>query len=74
LRAGTRHTMRFSWRLYLMPDLERLVEDAGLELLRVYGDDPAVVDWSQFNEGEPWLYSPEGFTDAAAKRVLLCRA
>ena len=66
--------MRFSSRLYLMPDLERLVKDAGLKLLHVYGDDPATVDWSQFNEGDPWPYSPEGFADGAAKRILLCQA
>ena len=76
IRLGTGHRrhMRFSWRLYLMPELERMLADAGLDLLRVYGDDPAVVDWHEFRRGEPWLYSPDGFTDDAAKRIMLCRA
>lgn len=74
LKAGTQHTMRFSWRLYLMPELEQMLADGGIELLRVYGDAPAIMDWSQFHEGDPWPYSPEGFADGAAKRILLCRA
>ena len=72
--AGTRRTMRFSWRLYLLPELKRMLKEAGLDLLNVYGDDPAVVDWSQFSRGDPWLYSPKGFTSNAAKRILLCEA
>jgi 2-polyprenyl-3-methyl-5-hydroxy-6-metoxy-1,4-benzoquinol methylase len=73
LATGERHRMPLSWRLYLLPELEELLAGAGLELLAVYGDDPAVVDWRSWRRGEPYPYSPEGFTDNSGKRVLLCR-
>jgi len=74
LATGKRHRMPYSWRLYLLPELEKLVTDAGMRLLGVYGDDPAHVDWKSWRRGEPDPYSPEGFTDKAAKRILLCEA
>jgi hypothetical protein len=74
LTTGRRHRMPYSWRLYLLPELEDLVARAGLHLLGVYGDDPAVVDWKAWHRGEPSPYAPEGFTDKAAKRILLCEA
>jgi len=73
LVTGKRHTMPMSWRLYLLPELRHVLEDVGLELLDVYGDDPAKVDWKEFRRGEPYPYAVEGFTDQAAKRILLCR-
>ena len=74
LATGKRHKMQFSWRLYLLPELKRLLADAGLTLLAVYGDDPEFVDWKKWRRGEPDPYSPEGFTAKAAKRILLCQA
>jgi len=74
LATGKRHTMPFSWRLYLLPELEKLLSDAGLTLLGIYGDDPSAVDWKSWQRGEPDPYSVEGFTDRAAKRILLCEA
>lgn len=74
LATGERHRMPYSWRLYLLPELEELVTRAGLRLLGVYGDDPALVDWKKWRWGEPDPYSPAGFTDKAAKRILLCQA
>ncbi|MBN1917723.1 MAG: class I SAM-dependent methyltransferase [Verrucomicrobia bacterium] len=73
LATGERCRMPLSWRLYLLPELEELLARAGLELLAAHGDDPAVVDWKNWRRGEPYPYSPEGFTDNAGKRVLLCR-
>lgn len=73
LATGQRHRMPYSWRLYLLPELERLVDEAGMRLLAVYGDDPAHVDWKSWRRGEPDPYSPAGFTDKAAKRILLCQ-
>ena len=73
LATGKRPTMPFSWRLYLLPELERLVADAGLTLLAVYGHDPKVVDWKAWTRGEPYPYALEGFTERAAKRILLCQ-
>jgi hypothetical protein len=72
LATGERDRLPLSWRLYLLPELEELLAAAGLELLAVHGDDPAVVDWKNWQPGEPYPYSPEGFTDNAGKRVLLC--
>ncbi len=74
LETGKRHRMPYSWRLYLLPELEELVTRAGLRLLGVYGDDPAHVDWKSWRRGEPDPYSPAGFTDKASKRILLCEA
>jgi SAM-dependent methyltransferase len=74
LTSGKRHTMPFSWRLYLLPELKRLVNDAGLSLLGIYGDDPEVVDWKSWERGQPQPYSVEGFTEKAGKRILLCQA
>lgn len=74
LATGKRHLMPFSWQLYLLPELEHLLVEAGLQLVGVYGDDPAKVDWSKFERGDPYPYAVEGFTDKAAKRILLCRA
>lgn len=73
LVTGERHRMPLSWRLYLLPELEEMVAGAGLGLLAVYGDDPARVDWKNWRRGEPYPYSPEGFSDNSGKRVLLCR-
>ena len=73
IATGKRHEMQFSWRLYLLPELEEMLVDAGLVLKRVYGDDPRFVDWKSWRPGEPDPYSPEGFTENAAKRILLCR-
>ena len=72
LETGKRVEMPFSWRLYLLPELERLLEDAGFAMLGVYGDDPAKVDWDAFERGEPYPYSTGGFTEQAAKRIVLC--
>jgi SAM-dependent methyltransferase len=72
LTAGKRQAMPFSWRLYLLPELERLVAEAGLALLGVYGDDPDRVDWRSFERGQPYPYATEGYTGQAAKRILLC--
>ncbi len=74
LETGTRHTMPFSWRLYLLPELEQMLSDAGLTLIDVSGDDPAKVDWDAFTSRDPYPYSPDGFTEQAAKRIILCRA
>jgi SAM-dependent methyltransferase len=74
LATGKRVEMPFSWRLYLLPELLHMVGDAGLTLLGVYGDDPAKVDWKSWRRGEPDPYSIDGFTEKAAKRILLCRA
>ena len=74
LGKGTRLHMPFSWRVYLLPDLRQIVTDAGLKLLGVYGDDPKIVDWKRWKRGEPMPYSIEGFTENAAKRILLCQA
>jgi len=72
LPTGRRHTMPFSWRLYLLPELKQIVQDVGLKLLDIYGDDPVKVDWKSHQRGDPWPYAPEGFTADAAKRILLC--
>ena len=74
LETGRRVEMPFSWRLYLLPELERLLEDASLALLGIYGDDPAKVNWEAFLPGEPYPYSIDGFTEQAAKRIVLCQA
>jgi SAM-dependent methyltransferase len=74
LTTGERHRMPYSWRLYLLPELEKMVSGAGMRLLAVYGDDPAHVDWKSWRRGEPDPYSPQGFTAKAAKRILLCEA
>lgn len=74
LATGKRHRMPFSWRLYLLPELQQLLADAGLHVLGVYGDDPAVVNWNDFRRGDPYPYAVEGFTDRATKRILLCEA
>jgi SAM-dependent methyltransferase len=71
--TGTRHLMPFSWRLYLLPELVHMVAEAGLTLLGIYGDDPAKVDWKSWRRGEPEPYSTDGFTEKAAKRILLCQ-
>ncbi len=73
IATGKRHEMQFSWRLHLLPELEEMLADAGLALQRVYGDDPRSVDWKSWRRGEPDPYSAEGFTENAAKRILLCR-
>jgi len=73
LATGKRHQMPFSWRLYLLPELEHLLADVGLNLLGVYGDDPAKVNWRDFQRGTPYPYAVERFTDKAAKRILLCQ-
>lgn len=73
LATGKRHLMPFSWRLYLLPELLHMVADAGLTLLGIYGDDPAKVDWKSWRRGEPEPYSTDGFTEKAAKRILLCQ-
>ena len=72
LETGKRVEMPFSWRLYLLPELEQLLKDAGLAVLGIYGDDPAKVDWDAFERGEPYPYSADGFTQQAAKRIVLC--
>jgi SAM-dependent methyltransferase len=72
LDTGKRVEMPFSWRLYLLPELEQLLEEAGFAVLGIYGDDPAKVDWDAFELGEPYPYSTGGFTEQAAKRIVLC--
>ena len=74
LETGKRVTIPFSWRLYLLPELEQLLEDVGFAVLGVYGDDSAKVDWDAFEPGEPYPYSTGGFTEQAAKRIVLCQA
>lgn len=73
LATGKRHSMPFSWRLYLLPELEHVIADGGLGLVAIYGDDPEKVDWKSYRKGDPTPYSVEGFTERAAKRVLLCQ-
>lgn len=73
ITRGKRRLMPFSWRLYLLPELVRVVADAGLTLLSIYGDDPAKVDWASWRRGDPEPYSTDGFTEKAAKRILLCQ-
>jgi hypothetical protein len=73
LASSKRHEMRFSWRLYLLPELKQLLQAAGLNLLSIFGDDPEVVDWESYESGAPYPYSVEGFTQNAAKRILLCQ-
>jgi hypothetical protein len=41
---------------------------------KLRGDDPARVDWDAFERGEPYPYSTDGFTEQAAKRIVLCQA
>ena len=72
LDTGKQVTIPFSWRLYLLPELEHLLKDAGFAVLEIYGDDPAKVDWDAFEGGEPYPYSADGFTEQAAKRIVLC--
>jgi len=72
LGTGKRVTMPFSWRLYVLPELEQLLKEAGFAVLGIYGDDPAKVDWDAFERGEPYPYSTDGFTEQAAKRIVLC--
>lgn len=74
ITTGKRHRMPMSWRLYLLPELAGIFNDAGLSILGVYGDDPAKVDWKSFQRGEPQPYATHGFTDKAAKRIVLCQA
>ena len=75
LATGERQRLPYSWRLYLLPELGSMIREAGMDLLAVYGDDPAKVDWKGFRRGhDPYPYAAEGFTDAAAKRILLCQA
>jgi len=74
LASGKRHEMPFSWRLYLLPESKRLVADAGLNLLGIYGDDPQVMDWKTWRRGEAYPYALEGYTEKACKRILLCQA
>ena len=74
LALGKRHQMPLSWRLYLLPELKRLLADGGLTLFGIYGDDPAAVDWKRWKRGEPFPYSLDGFTEGAAKRILLCQS
>jgi len=72
LPTGERRHLPFSWRLYLTPELRRIVADAGLELLGIYGDDPKIADWKSWRRGEPYPYSTAAFTDECAVRTLLC--
>jgi SAM-dependent methyltransferase len=72
LATGRRHCMPFSWRLYLLPELMHLLADVGLKLLGIYGDDPEKVDWKSYREDDPLPYSVEGYTEKAAKRIVLC--
>lgn len=72
LATGKRHRMPFSWRLYLLPELMHLLADAGLKLAGIYGDDPEKVDWKSYRRGDPLPYSTDGYTEKAAKRILLC--
>lgn len=71
--AGKRHLMSFSWQLYLAPQLRKLLEQAGLQVLGIYGDDPAQVDWSSYESGAPYPYATAAFTNASEKRIWLCR-
>lgn len=74
LASGKRHEMPFSWRLYLLPELKKIVAEAGLTLLGVFGDDPRIADWKNWQKGDAHPYCVEAFTENAAKRILLCRA
>ena len=73
LASGRRHTLSFSWRLYLLPELKRLLQAAGLELLGVYGDDPMKTDWNSYESGAPYPYAVEGFNENSARRILFCQ-
>jgi hypothetical protein len=39
---------------YLLPELKRIVGDAGLRLLGICGDDRKVADWKNWRDGEPY--------------------
>ena len=73
LATGERQRLPYSWRLYLLPELESMIRATGMNLMAVYGDDPKKVDWKGCQPGDPYAYAPEGYTDAAAKRILLCQ-
>lgn len=73
LATGERQRLPYSWRLYLLPELESMIRETGMNLTAVYGDDPKKVDWKGCRPGDPYPYAPEGYTDAAAKRILLCQ-
>jgi SAM-dependent methyltransferase len=74
LTSGKKSEMNFSWRNYTDEELSSLVAQAGLELIAIYGDDPAIVDWEHYESSAPYPYTPEAFTAESAKRILLCRA
>jgi len=71
---GKKSEMNFSWCNYRDEELSALTAQAGLELIAIYGDDPAVTNWEQYESGAPYPYTPEAFTSNSAKRILLCRA
>jgi SAM-dependent methyltransferase len=73
LASGEKHEMDFSWQIYDDQALLALTAQAGLELIAVYGDDPAQLDWERHDIGSPYPYSPEAFSPDSAKRILLCR-
>ena len=72
LAGGKRHEMPFSWRLYYVPELKQMIAEAGLSLSGIYGDDPEIADWKNWERGQPCPYCPEAFTEKAAKRIVLC--
>jgi ABC-2 type transport system ATP-binding protein len=59
---------------HLIRKIVRELNDEGLTLPGIYGDDPKIVDWKNWQRGEPEPYSFEGFAEDAAKRILLCQA
>jgi SAM-dependent methyltransferase len=69
LRTGERKTHSFSTREYAFPDMVRMLDEAGLRFVEVYGDH---VDWTHYRQhGGPRPDAPEGFTWKAAQRVIL---
>ena len=40
----------------------------------VLGGEPKVADWKSWRRGDPDPYTPEAFTENAAKRIVLCEA
>ena len=68
-RTGERKQHRWSTREYTFPEMTRMLAEAGLCFAEVYGDD---VDWSDFRaDGDPWPFTPAGFTHRSAQRVIL---
>jgi SAM-dependent methyltransferase len=74
VKNGRQHKMRYSWRLYLMPELREILQAAGMEVTAVYGDDENIVDWEHYESGEAYPYTEEAFTESSGTKIVVCRA